>query len=214
MLARIAPKLWWLLAAIAIGVSLVPLGSLASPAQKAQLVALRNVQAPNPKLVAPAAASFNRVRVRVINWCGRDYLGKLDEALRPVDYVTSKAGVATRSWHKAGRAVDVKQTYKGIVIIKDYKKAGFRRVLLRCARQDGSQGRWYGPKGIQGRGKPGFYLDVSALFRAEGWNRIAAQGKVSEWWHFEYRAGARNWQDGMRQLYPVRTLRKLYPGAF
>lgn len=214
MLARNVSKVWWLLLAAAMLVSIVPLSSLAQPSPKGLLVALRNVQAPNPQLIAPAAASFNRIRNTVITSCGRDYLGKLDEALRPVDYVTSKAGVAVRSWHKAGRAVDVKQTYNGVVVLKDVKKAGFRRVLVRCAKQNGTQGRWYGPKGIQGRGKPGFYVDVSALFLAEGWNRIPAQGKVSEWWHFEYRAGVRTWQAAMRQIYPVRTLRKLYPGVF
>lgn len=214
MLSRINPWLWRVLLGAALVLFFIPFSSLAGPNQARNLVALRQVKAPNPRLIVPAAASFHRIRKTVIAKCGRDYLGNLDEALRPVDYVTSKAGVANRSWHKAGRAVDVKQAYKGVVVIKDVKKRGFRRVLVRCAKQNGTQGRWYGPKGLQQRGKPGFYLDVSQLFLNEGWNRIPAQGKVSEWWHFEYRAGARNWQDAMRQVYPLRTLRKLYPGAF
>ncbi len=214
MLARIKPKAWLVLLAVAVVVSIVPLSSLAQPNQARVLVALRNVKAPYPQLIRTAAASFYRIRITIINQCGRDYLGKLDEALRPVDYVTSKAGVANKSWHKAGRAIDVKQTYPGVVIVKDLKQKGLQRVLLRCAKQDASQGQWYGPKRIQQRGKQGYYLDVTALFLNEGWNRIPPQGKVSEWWHYEYRHGARNWPEAMRQLYSVRVLRRLYPGSF
>lgn len=211
---RIRPLVWRLVA-VALGVlAILPLSSLARPDQARSLVALPGVNAPHPQLVAPAAASFRQVRAAVAAQCGRDFLGKLDEAMRPVDYTTTKAGVAGRSWHKAGRAIDLKQSVAGVVVIRDVKNRMLRRVLLRCAKQNGTQGAWYGPKGLQNRGKPGYYLDVTTVLSQAGWNRIPPQNGTSEWWHYEYRRGARSWNEAMSQVYSVRTLNRYYPRSF
>jgi hypothetical protein len=134
--------------------------------------------------------------------------------LRPVDYFTDKAGVAALSWHKAGRAIDTRQRYRYLAVMPDPKHRGFKRLMIRCVHQDGSQGWYFGPKALGGNGQPGWYVDLTGIMLAEGWNRIPAQGKVGEWWHFEYRTGVRSWQQAMRQIYPLRTLRRIYPQTF
>jgi hypothetical protein len=193
----------------------LPVATFAAPPSAGRnLVPLKGVTAPNAQLVAPAAVSFARARNRLIAWCGRDYLAQLDEALRPVDFVSNKPGVAALSWHKAGRAIDVRQTYRYLAVVTDAKYPRYKRLLIRCVNQDGSQGWYFGPKTLGRRATPGWYVDLTGIMLAEGWNRIPAQGNVGEWWHFEYRAGARSWQHAMSQVYPISTLRRLYPRSF
>ena len=74
------------------------------------LVRLPEVVAPKAYLYADVVRPFLRARTRVLRASGIDYLGRLDEAFRAVDYETTKQGVASMSWHKAGRAVDVAQS--------------------------------------------------------------------------------------------------------
>lgn len=70
---------------------------------------LPNVVAPNPHLVAPAAASFAEVRADIQQRTGIDALAVLADALRQPSFTTNKPGVLQTSWHKAGRAVDLNQ---------------------------------------------------------------------------------------------------------
>lgn len=182
------------------------------------LVQLPEVTAPKPYLYADVVRPFLRARTRVYQASGVDYLAHLDEAFRGVDFETTKQGVASMSWHKAGRAVDLAQSrrvngFAGVAFIRDTGAKNLYRVLIRCARQDGSLGKWYGPKalaGAAGTRQPAFYVDVTAIMLNEGFKRIPPQGAVLEAWHYELR-GDLKWSTAMNQLYPVRMLRRLYP---
>ncbi len=179
------------------------------------LTALLDVSAPHPYLAPGAVGSFNRVRSQVLAASGVDYLGRIDEAFRGIGYRTTKPGVADRSWHKAGRAVDVMQLLsvggrQGVVFIRDPARAGLWRVLLRCARQDGALGRWYAAATTQGRGPAAYYVDVTAIFEREGWQRIPGNRGVTEAWHYEYHGGL-TWRGAMLQLYSRRTVDTYYP---
>jgi SH3-like domain-containing protein len=181
-----------------------------------QLAVLPDVVAPNPRLVGEAAGPFLRARTRVLRASGVDYLGVLGDAYRHVAFESSKPGVASMSWHKAGRAIDVAQSFnvkgvQGVVFIRDAAAPRYYRVLIRCAKQDGSLGVWYGPKALGAR--KGYYTDVTTILLEEGFRRIAPSGGVSEAWHYEYTGGL-TWSQAMRQLYPLKTLRALWPGVF
>ena len=179
------------------------------------LIRLVDVNAPRPFIAPGAVASFNRVRSRILRASGVDYLGRLDEAFRSIGFQSSKPGVANRSWHKAGRAIDVVQWFKvggrqGVVFIRDKNAGGLWRVLLRCARQDGSLGRWYTTAETQRRGPAAYYVDVTTIMTSEGWTRIYGYQNVTEAWHYEYRAGL-TWRQAMRQLYSAGLVNRMFP---
>ena len=181
-----------------------------------QLNVLPDVVAPNPRLVADVVGPYLRARTRVLRASGVDYLGVLGDAFRDVGFETSKPGVASMSWHKAGRAIDVAQSFnvrgvQGVVFVRDAAAPRYYRVLIRCAAQDGSLGIYYGPRQIGAR--KGFYADVTAILLDEGFQRIAPTGGVSEAWHYEYRGGLK-WSQAMQQLYPSGTLRRLFPSIW
>src|SRR5581483_7046228 len=79
-------------------------GSISPDCAPEALVRLPNVDAPNPRLIAPAAASFAAVRDEIAERTGVDALAILADVLRAPSFTTSKAGVLQTSWHKAGRA--------------------------------------------------------------------------------------------------------------
>ncbi|MBA3945898.1 MAG: SH3 domain-containing protein [Herpetosiphonaceae bacterium] len=178
------------------------------------LVRLTDVDAPHAFLASGAVGPFNRARTRILQASGVDYLGQLDDAFRSIGFVTHKAGVADRSWHKAGRAIDVAQWLtvggqQGVVFIRDASTPGLWRVLVRSARQDGSHGGWYGRAALQGRGPAAYYVDATAILQAEGWQRIGSNAGVTEAWHYQYMGGLSWWQ-AMAQLYGVKVLQAFY----
>jgi hypothetical protein len=73
-----------------------------------QLISL-GVTAPDGRLIAPAAISFQAVREEIRRRTGQDVLAILADVLRQPGFTTGKAGVAYTSWHKAGRALDLNQ---------------------------------------------------------------------------------------------------------
>jgi TolB protein len=107
---------------------------------------------------------------------------------------------------------------------------------LRASRQDGSQGeplkdnpwlRWWwivpeeDPAAYAAGGKrlpipEGYYVDLTALARRHGWERIASyavpddydwhtSSNATEYWHYE-RADGLTWWEAMRQIYPAEQL--------
>ena len=172
-----------------------------------RLTRLPSVAAPHPFLAPAIVQPYLRARARVLQASGIDYLGRLDEAFRTLDFRTSKPGVARHSWHNAGRAIDLQQG-RGVIFVRDAAARSLYRALLRCARQDGAQCAYYGPKQLPRA--PGYYLDVTAILTSEGFQRIPPVGGVSEAWHYELRGGL-TWAGAMTQIHSVRTLRRWYP---
>lgn len=118
---------------------------------------LPGVRAPDPQLNALAAASFAQVRREIIARTGQDALATLADVLRAPGFRSDRPGIADRSWHKAGRAIDL--------------NLGGPFTLQR----DGSMFRVFVGS-----------VDITTIFEAYGWQRIPAQGSVLEWWHYEY----------------------------
>ncbi len=146
------------------------------------------------------------------------------------------------SWHKAGRALDLPLEYKVegvdqmLVAREDLGEDVYWRMYLRTARQDGSQGEplkdnpwlywWHivpreDPEAYDAGGKrlpipAGYYVDVTALAKRYGWERIASyripgdyhwhtDSNGTEYWHYE-RTDGLTWWEAMRQIYPLETL--------
>jgi hypothetical protein len=146
------------------------------------LVQLPNVNAPNPRLIAPAAASFATVRAEIAERTGVDALATLADVLRAPSFTTSKAGVLQNSWHKAGRAVDLNQG------------GPFLRVA------EGRMFRLYVNN-----------VDITAIFEAHGWQRIPVQGDTAEWWHYEWHPDGIAWTSAMRQAWDLPSLQAAFP---
>ncbi len=146
------------------------------------LVRLPNVVAPQPRMVAPAAASFAAVRQEIVERTGLDALAVLGDVLRAPSFSTDKPGVLSTSWHKAGRAVDLNQG------------GPFVRVA------EGSRFRLYVGN-----------VDITAIFEAHGWNRIPVQGETLEWWHYEWHPDGIAWTSAMLQVWELPTLQAAFP---
>ncbi len=146
------------------------------------------------------------------------------------------------SWHKTGRAVDLALEYKVegrdqlLQVREDLGQNTYWRLFLRTARQDGSQGEplkeepwlyWWHivpsaePEAYDAGGKrlpipAGYYVDLTALAKRHGWERIAAyaiegdyhwssDSNGTEYWHYERTDGLVWWQ-AMQQIYAPETL--------
>ena len=157
-------------------------GSSEPDCARQTLVRLPNVTAPNPRLSAPAAASFAAVRAEIAERSGVDALAVLADVLRAPSLTTSKAGVLQTSWHKAGRAVDLNQG------------GPFVRVA------EGRMFRLYVNN-----------VDITAIFEAHGWQRIPVQGDTAEWWHYEWHPDGIAWTSAMLQVWDLATLQAAFP---
>lgn len=146
------------------------------------LVRLPGVRAPNPQLNALAAASFAQVRQEIIARTGQDVLATLADVLRAPNFTTNRPGVANRSWHKAGRAIDL--NLGGPFTLQ--RDGAYFRVFV------GS-------------------VDITAIFEANGWQRIPPQGSTLEWWHYEYHPDGISWQSAMAQVWPTDVLAAAFP---
>jgi TolB protein len=195
------------------------------------------------EFVAPSLVAWQQDLQEASGW---DFLGMTLGAWRSIDSVRKKEMYAYDygflSWHKAGRALDLALEYKvdgvdQIVLAReDLGQQVYWRMYLRTARQDGSQGEplkdnpwlyWWHivpdnePEAYGSGGKRlpipgGYYVDVTAMAKRHGWQRIASyaiegdyhwhsDSNGTEYWHYE-RTDGLIWWDAMRQLYPPETL--------
>ncbi len=193
------------------------------------------VSAPMPVLSDKVDQSFEALRERVQTEAGWDYLGQLEAMFKELD-TPPQPGSDGHSWNKAGRAFDL--TYRDVlafeplveVVREDRGEQTFWRVYLRAARQDGSQGEplrdvpWdfrarFGddPLAFDAGGQlkaqipSGYYVDLTALAAAYGWQRTAAWPNWrtyfpgTQFWHFEKRDGL-SWEEAMGEIYTSREL--------
>ena len=189
--------------------------------------------------VAPSLAAWQDSILRASGW---DFLGKTLGAWRSIDQVRKREMYAYDygylSWHKTGRAIDLALEFKVnsadqmILTREDLGDNVYWRIYLRTAKQDGSLGEpmrdfpwlywWhivpeaepdaYDAGGKRLRVPDGYYVDVTALAKRHGWERIAAyavegdyhwntDSNGTEYWHYE-RTDGLQWRDAMLQLYP------------
>jgi hypothetical protein len=195
------------------------------------------------ELVVPSLLAWQQ---DILNASGWDLLNMTLGAWRNVDQVRKKAlyvyDYGYLSWHKAGRALDLPLEYKVdgvdqmLVSREDLGQGTQWRMYLRTAQQDGTQGKplkenpwryWWHivpaeePEAYDAGGKrlpipAGYYVDVTALAKRHGWERITSyqiegdyhwhvDSNGTEYWHYE-RTDGLAWWDAMRQLYTPETL--------
>jgi TolB protein len=211
------------------------------------LVRLNDLDAGTPWLADTVDDSFQAWRFRLRDEVGYDFLGKLSDASRDIGAYSDTSQYA--SWHKSGRAVDTLFDYHlegelaHEIVREDYSGETYWRVFLRCVDQSGGCGRpvvanpWnYSSRarteiapeqgGIEKANLSGYYVDMTALAREYGWERISSHDDEEyswtwhflafEYWHYQKRladdarmganSSAANWYQAMLDVYPQEKL--------
>lgn len=169
-------------------------------------VLLENVKAPMPFMVPKAANAFNKLREIASLGSGIDFLAVCGDIMRPAGFISTKDGVANRSWHKTGRAFDYDQTSKALVIVSELigGKQFFRTWLL-CADQTGKFGVKKSLRDYRGGSANAYVFDFTAAAERVGFKRIPAWNgwqknyNRREFWHYQFDEGL-TWQAAMNQL--------------
>jgi len=167
--------------------------------------------------------SFRALRGRVQQETGIDYLGVIGSSWRPMNHVP-RPGQSRRSYHVAGRAIDVDQTLYSlggnqiVILREDIGSVTYWRVYIRPKKQDGTQGEplraapWDLNVGTESGGRPmtrippGYYVDFTTLAADYGWERVRAIWRWRafypdvEWWHFQKTEGL-PWWEAMKQVF-------------
>jgi hypothetical protein len=165
-----------------------------------------NTKAGDPRMHPDAAERFNKLRELVKKGSGIDFLALCGDVLRPANFKTSKDGVATRSWHKTGRAFDYDQTSKALIIVSEPRNGRqYFRTYLRCADQTGKLGVRKTLRDYRGGSSNSYVFDFTAAAEALGFKRIPAwtgwqkNYNRREFWHYQFDEGL-TWDAAMAQL--------------
>ncbi len=218
-------------------------------AEPYNLIRQNDLTAGTPWLADTVDDSFQAWRLRLRQETGYDFLSELSDAARDVSNYSETSQYA--SWHKSGRAVDTLFDYHvggrlvHEIAREDYSGETYWRIFLRCVDQTGRCGRpltansWnYSARartkiapeqgGIEKPNLSGYYVDMTAIAREYGWDRISAYDDEEyswtwhflafEYWHYQKRlkndgvmvGGAANWYQAMRHIYPQETLNRYF----
>ncbi len=211
-------------------------------AERYSLAKLENVQAPYPQLHDRADEAFNALRQRVIEQAGWDALASLENAFVPITAPLDPG--FEEDWMYAGRAFALNSlmTNAGWMVAarEDFGAQTYWRLYIRAQLQDGSFGEplrvvpWdlsarynldpkiYEQGGSYSATPSGYWVDITALARQYGWERVPALPN----WRTFFR-GARftefafterlDFYTAMLQLYPpdiLITPTRLLPPTF
>ncbi|MBP7690749.1 MAG: PD40 domain-containing protein [Anaerolineales bacterium] len=192
------------------------------------LVALPDINAPDPRLSDRVDDAFTGLRRAVAQAAGWDFLATLDNALTPLR-APPPPSMEADTWLKAGRAFDFSQAATQAhwveITREDYGFRTYWRVWVRARLQDGSLGEplrvppWDFDARYSGRPQPydqggeyftampsGYFVDFTSLAEDYGWTRVSAQANWRAffpgilYWRYEQRAGL-DWLDAMREIY-------------
>lgn len=201
------------------------------PNQRWYLVDLPDVQAPYPQLHDLVDESFAALRQRVTDATGWDALAGLENAFVPL--TSSLDPGYSEDWLYTGRAFAINSLMTNAgwmtAVREQVGSETYWRLYLRAQRQDGSLGEplqnppWdlnaryeLDPRSYEAGGKyapvpSGYWVDVTSLAAAYGWQRLPA---LPNWQN--YYAGARftefaltsglDWYAAMLELYPPEIL--------
>jgi TolB protein len=186
-------------------------------------VQLENIQPSGQMLSDAVDDSFRALRARVVLETGIDYLSLVGNTWRPMNHIP-RDGQSRRSYHVAGRAVDINQEpfqqegFPTTIVREDIGGVTYWRVFIKAKNQDGSMGEplreapWALSTGTAEGGAPmatipsGYYVDFTTLANDYGWERVRAIWQWRsyypdvEWWHFQKTDGLSWWQ-AMEQVY-------------
>ncbi len=201
------------------------------PGQRWYVVPVADVQAPYPQLHDLVDESFLALRNRVTLEAGWDALASLENAFVPL--TTSLEPGMEEDWLYTGRAFAINSLMANagwmVTLREDIGAQTYWRVYIRCWVQDGSVGepihnapwnlsaryeldpRTYEQGGEYSSVPSGYWLDITSLASAYGWERIPALPN----WRTFYN-GARftefampsgmTWYEAMQELYPIEAL--------
>ena len=201
------------------------------PNQRFTVVPINDVQAPFPQMHDLVDESFNALRQRVSQETGWDALASLENAFVPL--TTSLEPGLDDDWLYTGRAFAINSLMSNagwmVTLREDSGSQTYWRVYIRCAVQDGSLGepihnapwnlnarydldpRTYEQGGDYAPVPAGYWIDVTSLAQAYGWERLPSLPT----WRTYYKGarfttfamtGGLNWYQAMRELYPVEAL--------
>jgi TolB protein len=216
------------------------------------LIRIDDLDTGTPWLADTVDDSFLAWRNRLQNEVSYDFLGTLSDATRDVGAYSETSQYA--SWHKSGRAIDTLFDYHvdgqlaHEIVKENYSGETYWRTYLRCVDQSGGCGRpitvspWnYSSRarteiapeqgGILKSAPPaGYYVDMTALAREYGWERISSYDDEEyswtwyflafEYWHYQKKlanghkvsanSSASNWYQAMLDIYPSETLERFF----
>jgi hypothetical protein len=176
------------------------------------------------KLSDAVVKDFKAAAADVKKATGQSIDTEMGDTTRPLASTTNKSGASNWSWHKTGRAFDINQNLKWIIVKDPKGKQTFFRLYL-AAKGDGG-----GQPTVQFKrnGTPELYLnqegnnaykkkfvDVTAILEGHGWSRIPAQKGFSkrgqgynkqEWWHYEQR-DENSWYEALDEVYDKDEIR-------
>jgi TolB protein len=201
------------------------------PNQRWHLVEIDGVQASYPQLHDLVDESFNALRQRIIQETGWDALASLENAFVPL--TASLEPGFEEDWLYTGRAFAINSLMANagwlVTLREDIGAQTYWRVYVRCSAQDGSLGEpihnapWnlsarydldphsYEQGGGYAPVPAGYWVDVTALASAYGWERQPALPN----WRTYYKGarfntfaltGGLTWYAAMLELYPVEAL--------
>ncbi|MBL8062234.1 MAG: TolB family protein, partial [Anaerolineales bacterium] len=201
------------------------------PNSRWYVVELDNVQAPFPQLHDLVDESFTALRQRVTQETGWDALASLENAFVPL--TTNLEPGLDEDWLYTGRAFAINSLMSNagwmVTLREDIGAQTYWRVYIRCSVQDGTLGepihnapwnlsarydldpRTYEQGGEYAPVPAGYWVDVTALANAYGWERLPALPT----WRTYYKGarfttfaltGGLTWYNAMQELYPVEAL--------
>lgn len=201
------------------------------PEQRFTVVPIGDVQAPFPQLHDLVDESFNALRQRISHDAGWDALASLENAFVPL--TTSLEPGLDDDWLYTGRAFAINSLMSNagwmVTLREDIGAQTYWRVYVRCAVQDGSLGepihnapwnlnarydldpRTYEQGGDYAPVPAGYWIDVTSLAQAYGWERLPSLPT----WRTYYKSarfttfamtGGLTWYQAMQELYPVEAL--------
>lgn len=208
---------------------LTPVGEI--PGQRWYVVPLPNLQAAYPQMHDLVDESFNSLRARVTAETGWDALASLENAFVPL--TTALEPGMEEDWLYTGRAFALNPLMANagwmVTLREDVGAQTYWRLYIRCTVQDGSLGepihnapwnlnaryeldpRTYEQGGAYASVPSGYWVDMTALAAAYGWERLPS---LPNWRNFY--AGTRftefaltdgmDWFSAMKELYPAEAL--------
>lgn len=185
--ARLTPSPLWIS-------QVTPLA--AGPSDRQSLVTLKDVTAPNPRLLDSVDEAFQMLRSRVANELGWDFLASLENAFVPLNSPLPPG--SNEDWLLTGRAFTVNPVPMSagwmIVTREEIGSLTYWRIFVRTRYQDGSMGapmrsypwdlnaRYSGDpqvyeEGGQLSGKipSGYFIDFTDLAQTYSFQRLPAQ---------------------------------------